>query len=144
MAGSGQVRRIQLLEARRDPDDAGELVFEASSGTPSLAKYSNAHHAHNDPAPPPPAASKERDRVELSWICDPAARRKTAKTSFLKISSYEDEELRVTLNVTLLQDTVRSSTLSIAYATSPEDLERILAERKRGNVRKQPVNLPWH
>lgn len=123
---AGQGIQPQQVQAIRDPDDASQIMFEVLS-TESLAKSAGVQHAVA-------TSSAERDHHELSWICDPAAQRKTSRTSFLRVSSYEDEELILSVDVTLLQENVRSSTLSTAYAHSPEDLERILAERKRGNV----------
>lgn len=117
------------IDASRTPEDPAELSFEihqagvADEDTNALQYPSATSAGHS-----------ESDHVHLSWISDPSARRKTSKTNFLRVAVCEEDTLSLSFDVSLLADTLRSSTLSLAYATSPEDLERILSERKRGNV----------
>lgn len=118
------------IDANRTPEDPAELSFEihqagvVDEDTNALQYTSRAH----------PAGHSESDHVHLLWISDPLARRKTCKTTYLRVAVCEEDTLSLSFDVSLLGDALRSSTLSLAYATSPEDLDRILSERKRGNV----------
>lgn len=116
-------QQAQCMQATRCPDDESELLFEVNN----LQHLDGLHPQQQMPV--------DHDHVELSWICDPAARRKTSRTSYIRISLHEGETTLLSFSVSLLKETVRSATVSLAYANSQEDLERILLERKRGNVR---------
>jgi hypothetical protein len=119
----GQGQPVPCLQATRCPDDASELLFEVTNQQHPDGLASGVHLPLVD-----------HDHLELSWICDPAARRKTSKTSYLRIPLHEGETTSLSFNVSLLKENIRSATVSLAYANSHEDLERILLERKRGNV----------
>lgn len=120
------------IQATRTADDPCELVFESTS------QYEVVHSVSSPPraqqASFGAAVDLDQHTPELSWICDPVARRKTSRTSFLRVAVEDDEVATLSMHVSLLSAASRKATLSLAYATSPEDLERILAERKRGNV----------
>ena len=113
-------------------EDDGELTFDALA---------------YDQQPPAVTAgtsspSPEAVATAVTWICDPAAARKTASTSLLRLSvSEHDEQLQFSFRTRLLpldddhaSDTAATSTLAFACTESPVALERVLAERKRAGV----------
>lgn len=77
--------------------------------------------------------------VVVSWLCDPAAKRKTNNTSFLNIQASGDETLSIHFKGQLKDHTLKNSRFSIALTSSPEELDRVLLERKRGNVSSQDL-----
>lgn len=120
----------QCITASRTVEEPDELVFDSSSD--SITDDFNANHGRAPQAAG--AGVVNSDCVELAWICDPTARFKTTRTSFLRVAVQEGEKTTIKFNLSLVLDALRSSTLSLAFANSPEDLDRILLERKRGNV----------
>jgi hypothetical protein len=131
---SGSAPQLLDLQVTRAPDNSSELVFEANERHDTDRQDSGIGAQRRSSASGILAGYSAPDHLQLSWICDPAAQRKTARTSFLLIALREDQELNVLFDVSLSDPTLRASTLSIACAASPEELGNILADRKRNNV----------
>ena len=115
-------------------ENDGELTFEAQCCQPALTG-SGASSAHSTSS--------------VTWICDPAAARKTASASLIRIPiSEHDEQLRFSFGTRLLlledhahaPDPAATLTLALACTDSPDALERVLAERKRAVVGCQYVH----